>query len=766
MAAAAAATACNTAFGHVQDRLWSQLSPRTSPHAPIANDLSRARRFWEAHGFRTSLVHSPRPALSIYKDSCLADPSDDSDYAFLQILLGLHPHQDALESFYESTLRPRYCLWLYCRRLREACPRALASSPSLGACVRQCEEDCRGPLRNDTIDSPPGRACDEPRVAALMHAVRAADPRLRTQQLQHEYERLAWRNATLANAYLQLWQQDQQSCLQAVYFKQSHATKYERFTLYFYDPAIDELKPPPLVWLPSLSLALSQGPRAVARAMVDSFWAHLLRRGYHATPSVRTVVSGPLERYFLSGLAADPSLPLLLAAHFTPTYPLSLYFHGPAGAGKSSLARHWAPALQATLAAAVDPELVVQSVKQNLNKSYEVLQLELDLRPNNNDLSVMSIIQGRRRTMGQSKAGLVVVDLEEMASHRLGADPHQRAICQLLSQRFSGRKGDYKEGVTAPTGSAKRGISGDATILTLFTSNYELEEDSLEALTKLAMFSNLQIVEMEAVAGRDREDFAHAYLCQLVQDGWPNGDPSIRIDLSMPLGEGDTRPLVRLLRMVAFYVCASLTEQKVESETAIAVTQTENVCTIQVGAEKMEVRVAETKNLVPLTNQVFDPRVATAMEGLGKRPGAWSKELSIVLDFWLARTLAPAVIVSSDQEKISRLVSVIGKLEGIQSIPGIDASQYKMMKSLYDRNDTPNLRDDILKYGRGALVAVELVCETMDAQLCIRELIEDTPSMTAFSTDKSALYKSGILFCVCVCGDLTPEIRSRASLII
>jgi hypothetical protein len=167
-----------------------------------------------------------------------------------------------------------------------------------------------------------------------------------------------------------------------------------------------------------------------------------------------------------------------------------------------------------------------------------------------------------------------------------------------------------------------------------------------------------------------------------------------------------------------------------------------------------------------LTNQVFDPRVATAMEGLHDRSDTWSKELSIVLDFWLARTLAPAVIVSSDQEKISRLMNVLGKLEDVHCISSIDASQYKMMKSLYDRNDTPNLRDDILQYGRGALVAVELACGTMDSQLCIRELIEDTPSMTAFSTDKSALYKSGLLFCVCVSGDLTPEIRSRASLII
>ena len=54
-------------------------------------------------------------------------------------------------------------------------------------------------------------------------------------------------------------------------------------------------------------------------------------------------------------------------------------------------------------------------VKHNLNKPLPTLEAELCvLRPNNNDLSVMSVIQARRQTLAQSKPGLVVVALEEV----------------------------------------------------------------------------------------------------------------------------------------------------------------------------------------------------------------------------------------------------------------------------------------------------------------------------------------------------------------
>ena len=368
--------------------------------------------------------------------------------------------------------------------------------------------------------------------------------------------------------------------------------------------------------------------------------------------------------------------------------------------------------------------------------------------------------------MSQSKPGLVVVNMEEMPSNRPKADPNQLQTAQLISQRFSGRKGDYREGAAAPRNSTKRGISGDASIICLFTSNYELDKPCVDALTQLDMFSNLKVVKMEAVSGKDRKDFAVAYLRQVVHDRLPLIHPLCSIHVDLPFTDGDTRPLVRLLRMAAFYVCALIADQKADNGPLVSVSQAGDTCRIEVGTELMDLQVTKSRNIVPQTRLVFDVRTTLALQSLHPPIRTPIDELSIIVDFWLAKTLAPAVVVSAERVKISSLAKALNHVEEVYSILNVDASNYKMMKSLYDPNDTPNLRDDILKLGRGALVAIELVCETVDAQMCIREMIEDTPSMTAFSTEKSALYKSGLFFCIYVQGNITPEIKSRASLIL
>jgi hypothetical protein len=449
-------------------------------------------------------------------------------------------------------------------------------------------------------------------------------------------------------------------------------------------------------------------------------------------------------------------------------YPLSFYFHGKSGAGKSSLARNFSPALNATIEEYLDPEILVRFVKQNLNKRFDVLRLELELRPNNNDLSVMSIIQGRRMTMGQSKPGLVVVNMEEMASNLVNANPNQLQTAQLISQRFSGRNGDYKEG-DAPRNSGKRSISGDASLIPLFTSNYELEEPCKQALQKLEMFQNLKSVEMKAVSGNDRRAFAFAYIQHCVRDRLEQCDITCKIDMDIPLSDGDTRPLVRHLRMLSFYLCTLVTDSmKVGGTIEATISQKGNHCKITLGDQAMQLHVGAMKNLFPVIPKIFDPRTDIAVEGLRRELGGIIdySELSVIIDFWLSNTLVPAVILSQDRKKVKSVVAALGALSDVYHIPRVDAGEYKMMKSLYDPYDTPNLRDDILRLGRGVIVAVELRCETVDAQLCIREMIEDTPSMTAFSTEKSALYKSGLLFGVYVNGEITPEVRSRASLIL
>ena len=493
-------------------------------------------------------------------------------------------------------------------------------------------------------------------------------------------------------------------------------------------------------------------------------------------------------------------------AHFTPSYSLSFYLHGPAGAGKSSLVRQFAPALNAAIARYADPELLVRHVKQNLNKPEATLRLELDLRPNNNDRSVMSIVQSRRCTMGQSKPGLVVVALEEMPSCREESDPNQRATAQLIRQRFAGRKGDYKSTDCASKDTAhrtgrsddSRGIGSDATIIPLFTSNYELAESCRQTLHTLPMFQNLQCISMTAVSENDRLEFARAFLMQRVREQAvlaPGNDLVIHMNtaatksLFSTVPEGDTRPLVQLLRMLSFYISNLLKDTTIQTAVhcrrgnptvSVVLHEMERGCKIEIpGGAQTELQVGSSMggkhHLFPVPRRVFDSRVSVAVASLRAdlvdNPFLLDvDELSLVLDFWLAGILAPAVIVSSDKRAIETIVAAVGQLEDdVYCLPPVNVSRHKMMRSLYDPMETPNLRDDIFTAMRGRgkkQVVIELHCETTNEQLAIREIIEDSPSMTAFSSEKSALYKDGLLFAVYVQGEITPEVRSRASLVI
>ena len=423
------------------------------------------------------------------------------------------------------------------------------------------------------------------------------------------------------------------------------------------------------------------------------------------------------------------------------------------------------------------------------------MELEFELRPNNNDMSIMSIIQGRRMAMSQSKPGLVVLNLEEMPMDSSESNPNQLSVAQLISQRFGGRKGNYQQEqnnnrntsrcTAAPRNSDKRSIGKDCSLVTIFTSNYSLVEDSKLALEQLQLYQSLLTVEMSAITGSDRCQFAKSYLRQCLLDSLgPNrldiSTENMHLDISA--GSGDTRPLVRQLRMYSYYL-GKLVENEFAEEKgsvmvkSIRVVQSEKSCILTMKGHvdeedirtiQQNLKIGSLGNWFPTGTFKFDPKIESAMEMLGKLVDAnKAAELAVILEFWLSATLAPAVILSRDRSFVKCLMSAIHCMgDGIHSIRNVDASTYKMIKSLYDPKEMPNLRDDILKFGAGAFVATELNCPTADSQLCIREMIEDSPSMTAFSSTKSALYKSGLLFAIYVEGDITPEILSRVSIVI
>jgi len=116
---------------------------------------------------------------------------------------------------------------------------------------------------------------------------------VRKEQLEREYDRIITHNATFANARLQLFLEAHSLDIKEVYFKRSaHEAKYERITIYVYDPDIDLLKPPRLTFLPCLSLALKAGPAAIVKDMVQHFWKSLLKRGYFVTKGIEENVVG------------------------------------------------------------------------------------------------------------------------------------------------------------------------------------------------------------------------------------------------------------------------------------------------------------------------------------------------------------------------------------------------------------------------------------------------------------------------------------------
>jgi hypothetical protein len=283
------------------------------------NDLDKMRMLLEKHGFRTSVVHSPRPALSIYLDPCKLSTCDEpyiDGKEFVLTMLGMHPNQNDRERWHAVSVKKVYCLMLFCNLLRKLCPQAVQND-ALNTLLTENEIVCRSLSVNHmaVVDDVHrvSKTVSE-RVASLINTIVDADTRIRAEQLQHEFGRLTYRNSTMSNAALQLFLDAHSCCIKDVYFKRSHLEKYERLTVYLYDPEVDKVKPPPFTFLPSLHRALENGLEARVQDMIRSFWGHLLRHGYFATPTIKSEFTPDLEKYFLSSITQSPSIPLLLYA--------------------------------------------------------------------------------------------------------------------------------------------------------------------------------------------------------------------------------------------------------------------------------------------------------------------------------------------------------------------------------------------------------------------------------------------------------------------
>lgn len=164
-------------------------TPSTLTCIKTKNDRDKMRTLLDKHGFRTSVVHSPRPALSIYLDSCTLCSCDEpyiDGKEFILTMLGMHPNQNDRKRWYAVSVKKVYCLMLFCNLLRKLCPQAVQDN-ALNLLLTENETLCRSLVvtHMDVVDDAHRVSSTvSERVATLIRASVVADSRIRAEQLR------------------------------------------------------------------------------------------------------------------------------------------------------------------------------------------------------------------------------------------------------------------------------------------------------------------------------------------------------------------------------------------------------------------------------------------------------------------------------------------------------------------------------------------------------------------------------------------------------
>lgn len=731
------------------------------------------------------------------------------EHALLWLTCGLALEQQTLEEEYAKTVRIPLLAQQLDQRLRKLRPHA-----DLDVALR--------PLEGIGEDA----ALDDDGLAALVRRVvtaAAAAMDVAELQLEREWSTLRASHSTLANACLAHLLHATNVHLQDATLITSVDPKRARLLVLLYDSVVHEgqQRPRKFHWAPCLSkLVRAPNAEALGREMTDALWAELVSgQGYHPPAELVAALTPLIVPWIASCVTRHGGL--AVRATLGPQRHLCLYLHGRAGCGKSSLVRAMLPALVRVIRRYLHPECYGGFVKQALNKQMDHLSLEFERRPNNNDLSVVTVIEMAREPLTASEPRLMMLALEELpdvapaAPDGTASSEGQHAACTLLAERL-------------------RASCHHPDLFVCVTSNYQLSPQGRATLTACKAFANLQEIHVEPLEGDERRALAtsllHSHLCKArtglhgaagdVGDDADRAD--VRIDLQLGLGAGDVRPLVRHMRSLAVYArhllssapatatahVLSITEEAALGTdgssfsspitlalTAVAPDGADSVDTVR----QLVVEAAPSEmggGLTPSDGRLLHPSSHVLVTKLGDSGasggGATSNDthapstlagIARVVDLFLLDALAPAVILCTATPSAERAADALldGMVEawsklplgegGIGVIRGVDVSSVKMNRSLYDPRDARSLRDEILDLRLTCpRVVVELLCPTADEELAIREMVEDSPSVVAHSVHKRILYKDGLLFVVrtgaLTVEAITPEVRSRASVVL
>lgn len=311
-------------------------------------------QMFRKHNIRTSMIVSPSPALSVYRDSFPRPPDTAPDShpklstnseepsssfsfpTFWSILLGLHPHQEILDRLYSATnfqaLWCAHCTLQFLLRNGHFCFGAAYDDSNLTKWKHRLHHSanhCREALERHVSSM----AFDDDTSATTTtnnsHYVSTSSDathwkswlqegdwtQIQRDYFHNVYRRVCARNSTLSNVCWYQWNQyhpqleGQVVRLQRIEYCPSSNPKYERYKLYPDDltsatgNVVNNLN---TTLLPCWPYLLVWGVDDTARNMVDYFWSRLwTHQHYRSTSTLRDGLSPQLHKFFVSSLLPD-----------------------------------------------------------------------------------------------------------------------------------------------------------------------------------------------------------------------------------------------------------------------------------------------------------------------------------------------------------------------------------------------------------------------------------------------------------------------------
>jgi hypothetical protein len=425
---------------------------------------------------------------------------------------------------------------------------------------------------------------------------------------------------------------------------------------------------------------------------------------------------------------------------------------------KSSFSRLFIKAMKEVLARCLDPEVMVTPIIFHMNKpAKEVLQEIQDngLGAVNNDKSVVSVMLGKEASIPLRRSTLIIMVFEEFPSNEA---PAQLELASMLVEHLDRRYNASKR---------------RSSIISLFISNYPLNQAALQFFHSSRLWKDLAIYEFNRMDDALLNQLIcfrfNQSVCRYRTTTAANSGDEISFNISYSDAflvhmQNDMRKVNRFVDTIAFWCMSYCPWMR-----RVSLIYKEEQVTAQVDSGS-ESSLMMTINFALLsTSGIYFPRASDLPKELillfdialascpTDREVAMS--MAVALLYLFQQVLIPTVVcmrtaglLAPFHKIIQESAAVLGH-EIIQL--SFDLRIWKVRRSLVDHPSTKNIRDEILREKAmhpAAFIIINLHLvgnsseDIREEEYGIRDLIEELPSSTTFSTEQSAMRKDRLLF--------------------